>query len=70
MFKHGKCIDESLNIVYPLSWYVTTGRASSAFIKAMYNVKPYVMARILVKGYATGSHDDVVTAIKNKVAEK
>lgn len=67
MYKHGKSIDESLNIVYPLSWYVNTGRASAQFIKAMYNVKPYVMARLLVKYYYTGSHDKVVAAIKKKV---
>jgi len=67
MFKHGKGISESLNIIYPLSWYVNTGRASASFIKAMYEVKPYVMARLLVKGYDTGSHDDVVKAIKKKV---
>lgn len=67
MFKHGKGISESLNIIYPLSWYLTTGRASVSFVKAMYDVKPYVMARLLVKGYNTGSHDDVVKAIKKKV---
>ena len=67
MYKHGKGIDESLNIVYPLSWYVNTGRASATFIKAMYEVKPYVMARLLVKGYYKGSHDDVSAAIKKKV---
>lgn len=67
MYKHGKGISESLNIIYPLSWYITTGRASASFIKAMYEVKPYVMARLLFKGYSTGSHDDVVEAIKNKV---
>ena len=69
MYKHGKGISESLNIIYPLSWYVTTGRASASFIRAMYEVKPYVMARLLVKGYSTGSHDDVVESIKNKVAK-
>ena len=67
MFKHNKGISESLNIIYPLSWYLTTGRASVSFVKAMYEVKPYVMARLLVKGYNTGSHDDVVKAIKKKV---
>ena len=67
MFKHGKGISESLNIIYPLSWYLTTGRASASFIKAMYEVKPYVMARLLVKGYYDGSHDDVIAAIKKKV---
>ena len=69
MYKHGKGISESLNIIYPLSWYITTGRASASFIKSMYEVKPFVMARLLVKGYTTGSHDDVIEAIKNKVAK-
>ena len=66
-FKHGKSISETLNIMYPLSWYVRTGRASAGFVKAMYNVKPFVMARLLVRGYDHGSHDDVVRSIRKKV---
>lgn len=66
-FKHGFSISEALNIIYPLSWYITTGRASARFEKALVTVKPFVMARLLVKGYRNGSHDDVVRAIKKKV---
>ena len=67
-FKHDKTVEMAYNLVDPLRWYVLTGRASGSWIKAMYNVKPYVMARVLVN--TQGSHDDIVAAIKKKVAEK
>ena len=66
-YKHGYSIDESLNVIYPLSWYVRTGRASVTFEKELVKVKPFVMARLLVKGYGKGSHDDVVRSIRKKV---
>lgn len=66
--KHGETVERAWNIADPLRWYVLTGRASGSFVKAMYNVKPYVMARVLVN--TQGSHDDIVAAIKKKVAEK
>lgn len=65
--KHDKTLDKAWDIAEPLRWYLFTGRASASFVKAMYEVKPYVMARLLVNGYSTGSHDDVVAAIKKKV---
>ena len=67
-FKHDKTVEMAYNLADPLRWYVLTGRASGSFVKAMYNVKPYVMARVLVN--TQGSHDDIVAAIKKKVAEK
>ena len=64
-FKHDKTVERAYNIADPLRWYVLTGRASGSWVKAMYDVKPYVMARVLVN--TQGSHDDVVAAIKKKV---
>ncbi len=67
-FKHDKTLERAYNLADPLRWYVLTGRASGSWVKAMYNVKPYVMARVLVN--TQGSYDDIVAAIKKKVAEK
>lgn len=64
-FKHDKTVERAYNLADPLRWYVLTGRASCSWVKAMYNVKPYVMARVLVN--TQGSHDDVIAAIKKKV---
>ena len=64
-FKHDKTVERAYNIADPLRWYVLTGRASGSWVKAMYNVKPYVMARVLVN--TQGSHNDVIKAIKKKV---
>lgn len=65
--KHGYSIDQSYNVLYPLSYYVRTGRASAAFLRSMQTVKPFVMARILVKGYKHGTVDECISAIKEKV---
>lgn len=67
-FKHDKTVERAYNIADPLRWYVLTGRASGSWVKAMYNVKPYVMARVLVN--TQGSYDDIVAVIKKKVAKK
>lgn len=64
-FKHDKTVEMAYNLADPLRWYVLTGRASGSWVKTMYNVKPYVMARVLVN--TQGSHDDVIAAIKKKV---
>ena len=66
--KHGYTYDQSYNVVYPLSYYVNTGRASAEFLRNMQYVKPYVIARILVKGFEHGTVDECIAAFKKKVA--
>ena len=50
--------------VYPLRWYVATGRASAPFMKSMLTIRPDVIARLLLKG---GSDQEVMDRIKAKV---
>ena len=67
--KHGYSFDQSYNVLYPLSYYINTGRASTKFLHDMQFVKSFVMARILVKGYESGTVDECIATIKKKVAE-
>ena len=67
--KHGYSFDQSYNVLYPLSYYINTGRASTEFLHNMQFVKPYVMARILVKGYEHGTVDECIAAFKKKVED-
>lgn len=67
--KYGYTYDQSYNVVYPLSYYVNTGRASAEFLRNVQYVKPYVMARILAKKYENGTVDECIAAIKNKTEE-
>lgn len=50
--------------VYPLNWYISSGRAPTPFIRQLLTVRPDVIARILLKG---GSDQDVVQRIKNRI---
>ena len=65
--KHGYSFDQSYNVLYPLSYYINTGRASTEFLHNMQFVKPYVMAKVLVKGYEHGTVDECIAAFKEKV---
>ena len=67
--KHGYSFDQSYNVLYPLSYYINTGRASAEFLHNVQYVKPYVMARILVKGYEHGTVDECIAAFKKKVED-
>lgn len=67
--KHGYTYDQSYNVVYPLSYYVNTGRASAQFLRDMQYVKPYVMARLLAKRYEQGTVDECISAFKKKIEE-
>lgn len=67
--KHGYSFDQSYNVLYPLSYYINTGRASTEFLHNVQYVKPYVMARVLVKGYEHGTIDGCIAAFKKKVDE-
>ncbi len=67
MKKHGYSFDQSYNVLYPLSYYINTGRASAAFLHNVQFVKPFVMARLLVKKYEHGTVDECIAAFKKKV---
>lgn len=58
-----KGVDVSHRLMSPLNWYVETGRASTQFLRWLVNVKPFVAARILMKG---GTDRDVIDALKRK----
>lgn len=56
-------VDAAQRAVSPLSWYIDTGRASIAFLHWFIDAKPFVVARILMKG---GSDDSIIAALKAK----
>ena len=53
--------------IYPLTWYIYTGRASTLFLKKLLVQKPYVIGNILHKG---GSVEEVLKRIKKKIGYK
>lgn len=55
MKKHGT--DQAMRDVYPLLWYVATGRASAAWLRMLMAKTPYNVAKLLHKG---GSVDEVM----------
>ena len=59
-------LDEASVVLDPLKYYVKTGRASTAFLHKMIQVKPYVMARYLIK-IRNNSVDHAIELIKHKV---
>jgi len=48
----------------PLEWYVSTGRASTFFLRKLFEYKPYMIARKLHEG---GSYDEVLQRIKKYI---
>ena len=50
--------------VAPLEWYINTGRASAEFLKRLFQVRPFLRARILHNG---GSYDDAIRRIKSRI---
>ncbi len=59
-------VNDSSNAIYPLKWYIGTGRASLEFLKKLIQVKPFVMARFLIK-IQDNSVDAAVDLIKKKI---
>lgn len=59
LFKYG--VDEAHSEVAPLKWYITTGRASTDFLRAMVAAKPYMIARKLHEG---GTYDEAIARLK------
>lgn len=54
-------VDEAKRTMYPLIWYIHTGRASTQFLKALISSKPYMIGRML---HQEGSIDETVNRIK------
>lgn len=65
MQKHG--IDQSYEDIAPLAWYISTGRASCDFIRAVLTAKPFMVARKLHMG---GTYDEVIQRIKDYIGDK
>lgn len=60
-----KCgCDKAERAMYPLKWYVQTGRASVDFLRALLEAKPFMVGRTLVKG---GSDQEVIAAVKKRI---
>ena len=59
-------IDTARQEMYPLSWYVNTGRASAGWIRQLLSCKPFMIARKLHQG---GSIDEVIARVKKYVSE-
>ena len=62
IFKYGSAIAE--RDMYPLQWYISTGRASADFISRCLNAKPFMVARKLHQG---GSDDEVISRVKSYI---
>lgn len=53
--------------IYPLRWYINTGRASAAYLRAFLSVKPYMVGRKLHMG---GSHDEAIARANEYITGK
>ena len=53
--------NEAERTVYPLRWWVETGRASALYLKLLPSAKTFMIARKLAKG---GSIQDCVDRVK------
>lgn len=62
MQKHG--VDQSYQDIAPLAWYISTGRASCDFIRAVLTAKPFMIARKL---HMSGTYDEVIQRIKDYI---
>lgn len=60
-------IDRGDNLMYSLVYYINTGRASTPFIKALIDAKPFVIGRVLASG---GTDAEIVRKIKHKLNMK
>lgn len=59
-------VDESAAAMSALRWYITTGRASVAFLHKMVAVKPFMLGRYLLK-IQDNSDDRIIELIKKKI---
>lgn len=59
-----KGVDAGIRATDPLAWYVNTGRASAGFLERLVDTKPYIIARLLMKG---GSYDEAIARLRAKL---
>lgn len=59
--------DEAGRDMAPLAWYIGTGRATTAFLRALLTAKPFMVARRLHKG---GSYAEVLAEVKKCIGYK
>jgi hypothetical protein len=57
-------VDAAHRALAPLSWYINTGRASTAFLHALAAARPVLIARDLAKG---GSYEDAVNRVCRRI---
>lgn len=48
--------------MYPLRWYIDTGRASIGFLRVLFSAEPFMIARRL---HAGGSYDEAISRLKD-----
>lgn len=58
-------MDNAARMASPLTYYINTGRASTDFLRRLFQIKPARVARIIAKG---GSDNDIMAAIKRVAA--
>ena len=64
-YLRSKCgVDAGDRALYPLKWYVDTGRASADWLGHLVQVKQFVIGRILLGG---GSDDEIIRAITARI---
>ncbi len=57
-------VDQSYQDIAPLAWYISTGRASVDFTRAVLTAKPFMVARKLHEG---GTYDEAIQRVKTYV---
>lgn len=64
-----KCgsVDDGNRAVYPLVWYIDTGRASGEFLRLLLSHKPYVVGQSLMGG---GSDEEAISRVKSRIGCK
>lgn len=65
--KHGLDYNKANLAVNPIWWYVSTGRASTPWCKALLKIRPFMIARRVSWDM---SYDEVLNAIKPLVEKK
>lgn len=62
MEKYGT--DQAIIDIAPLQWYVSTGRASCDFLRALLSAEPFMVARKLHLG---GSYEEALARVKEYI---
>lgn len=59
--KYGRL--EAGRMISPLNWYISTGRASTDFLKALINAAPATTAAVRRRLERLDSYDDTISAV-------